>query len=143
MPEETFVLSMLADGLAPKFDALLKTPVKPLSRRRGYVRLVGQVRFATASPRTVGRASPLPDSLAAIGGRDDESFLRVIGASSKAVRPIASAISRRLAPAVYLWDLGPVRLEIGGVPLRQRLRRKVLGLLCFLASHPRPGSIPG
>ncbi len=136
MPEETFVLSMLADELAPNLDRLAEDARKAVVEEAR----VRPSRWSSALRNSVatdgGASVTAARLLAAIGGRDDASFLRVIGASSKAVRPIASAISRRLAPAVYLWDLGPVRLEIGGVPLRQRLRRKVLGLLCFLASHP-------
>jgi two-component SAPR family response regulator len=49
---------------------------------------------------------------------------------------MAARITRRLAPQVLLRDLGPVTIAIGDHEPQRTLRRKVLGLLCFMASRP-------
>jgi DNA-binding SARP family transcriptional activator len=74
--------------------------------------------------------------LAQLGTEDDAIFLRATGATRKPIRPAALAITRRLAKGVYLADLGVVEVSLGGGHLPRSLRRKVLALLCFLASRP-------
>jgi DNA-binding SARP family transcriptional activator len=97
-------------------------------------------RWSSALRELVANDPPIANSaaelLSRIGRRDDAAFLRVAGATRKPLRPMALAITRRLAVPVYLRDLGPVGVDIGGVPIARVLRRKVLGLLCFLASRP-------
>jgi DNA-binding SARP family transcriptional activator len=44
-------------------------------------------------------------------------------------------LARKLAPRVFVDDLGSVEVLIGGTPLQRGIRRKVLGLLCFLTSR--------
>ncbi len=56
-------------------------------------------------------------------------------ASRKALRPHALDLTRRLARHVYVEDLGAVRVLLGNLPVSRTLRRKVLGLLCFLSSR--------
>jgi len=73
--------------------------------------------------------------LSRVGRPEDAEFLRAISASRKSLRPYAAALTRRLAPPVYIEDLGVVRVLLGGAPLARSLRRKVLGLLCFLSSR--------
>jgi DNA-binding SARP family transcriptional activator len=73
--------------------------------------------------------------LAEVGRPEDAEFLRGTSASRKALRPYAAGLIRRLAPPVYVEDLGAVRVLFGGSPLTRGLRRKVLGLLCFLSSR--------
>ncbi len=46
-------------------------------------------------------------------------------------------MTQRLAEKVLIADLGPVEVLKGGSRLRRPLRRKVLALLCYLASRPR------
>ena len=73
--------------------------------------------------------------LTEVGQPDDAAFLRDTSASRKALRPYAAALVRRVAPTVYIEDLGAVRVLLAGSPLARSLRRKVLGLLCFLSSR--------
>ena len=80
------------------------------------------------------------DLLSTIGSSDDAALLRSLAAREKGLRPFASAITRRLAPHVYISDLGIVELRVDEVALNRRLRRKVLGLLCFVSSRPSMAS---
>jgi LuxR family maltose regulon positive regulatory protein len=73
--------------------------------------------------------------LARIGTREDAVHLRTLAARSKRLRPAALELTLRLAPNVYVHDLGPVVTYLGGEPLRI-VRRKVLTLLCFLITQP-------
>ena len=92
------------------------------------------LRIAASAPGpTAAIAAKL---LAAIGSPDDAALLRSLAMHDKSLRPIASAITRRLAPRIEIADLGIVELLIDGVAITKRLRRKVLGLLCFVSSRP-------
>ncbi|MHB8891921.1 MAG: BTAD domain-containing putative transcriptional regulator [Candidatus Limnocylindrales bacterium] len=73
--------------------------------------------------------------LSVVGSADDAEYLRTASVARKAVRPFAVALTRRLAPPVYIEDLGAVRVLVGGSPIARVLRRKVVGLLCFLSSR--------
>ncbi len=73
--------------------------------------------------------------LSEVGEAGDAQFLRDASLSGKGLRPYAATLTRRLAPSVYIDDLGAVRILVGGLPLARGLRRKVLGLLCFLTSR--------
>ena len=73
--------------------------------------------------------------LSLMGSTGDAEYLRTASAGRKALRPFAVALIRKLAPPVYIEDLGQVRVLIGGSHLAKVLRRKVLGLLCFISSR--------
>ena len=138
MPQECFVLSMVAEELSRNLHRLTDDAFSTIMREAA-----GRPdRWSSALRQCIefdGPASNLAATiLASIGTRDDAAFLRSTAAARKSLRPTAQAISRRLAVHVYLWDLGRVELQIDGVTIGRRLRRKVLGLLCFLVS--RPGS---
>ena len=136
MPDESFVLSMLAEELAMVLDRLTddaRARVAEEAMRRPS-RWSSALRQSIAADAEASMMAA--ELLASVGDEDDAAFLRATGASRKAVRPLALAINKRLAPSVFLKDLGPVRLEIEGRSLGRSLRRKVLGLLCYLASRP-------
>ena len=73
--------------------------------------------------------------LVEVGDRSDLALLRSIACTHRRPRELAVALARRLAPKVLVEDLGAVRVTLGGRPLERNLRRKVLGLLCFLVSR--------
>jgi DNA-binding SARP family transcriptional activator len=73
--------------------------------------------------------------LARIGTRDDGAALRTLANDRKELRPSALLITERLARSVQIVDLGRTEVLLGGDSLRI-VRRKVLGLLCFLGSRP-------
>lgn len=73
--------------------------------------------------------------LAEVGAREDAGLVRATAASKKWLRPIAAAMTRRLAPRVHIADLGPVRVSLGDEALDRAMRRKVLALLCFASSR--------
>ncbi|MEO5965725.1 MAG: BTAD domain-containing putative transcriptional regulator, partial [Candidatus Limnocylindrales bacterium] len=70
-----------------------------------------------------------------IGSREDAFQLRALAANRKAIRPAAVRITQRLADPIEIRDLGQVEVWKGGTRLRI-VRRKVLGLVCFLSSRP-------
>ena len=66
---------------------------------------------------------------------DDVGLLRSAASNNKALRTHAVHLSRRLAPNVMVNDLGVVEVLVGSEPVDRPIRRKVLGLLCFLLSR--------
>jgi DNA-binding SARP family transcriptional activator len=75
-----------------------------------------------------------------IGSTDDVSRLREVAHSFKDRRAIglARSLARRLAPPVFVEDLGRVELHVGDRVIEgTQIRRKVLALLCLLVSRPR------
>jgi LuxR family maltose regulon positive regulatory protein len=75
-----------------------------------------------------------------IGTPDDVPRLRVAARSLRnqaGSAVLGRALARRLAPRVYVEDLGRVRLRIGERHVDgSTTRRKVLALLCYLISRP-------
>ena len=135
-PDDTYLLSELAEEVAQSLhratqEALL---LIHLEAQRRPSRWASALRMAIAQG-DAGTRETL-ELLAEVGGESDVGVLRALAAREKAVRPIAAAMSRRLAPTVEVSDLGIVEVRLGGVPLGKRLRRKVLGLLCFVSSRP-------
>ena len=55
----------------------------------------------------------------------------------KALRPSRSRNDTPARASIEIVDLGIVELWIDGAPVTRRLRRKVLGLLCFVSSSNR------
>ncbi len=132
MPDEDHVLSMLADEVCRSLPEL-DTESRLRVTREATLR---PDRWITAL-RMVYQADPLAARLLAdIGNEHDASALRAAAASRKWLRPIAAEITHRLAPRVLIHDLGPVTVQIGVENHVRTLRRKVMGLLCFVASRP-------
>lgn len=87
-------------------------------------------------PQGVSRAVEL---LEIAGDAEDIGFLRSIGKRSSPRLPDSGrGLIRRLAPRVYVEDLGRVSVKVGDriIPGTD-IRRKVLSLLCFLLSRPQ------
>ncbi len=134
--EHAYLLSMLAEEVAqalPRFSPQAKAIVHSEAAGRPD-RWAGALRLA--DERVSGRSRDALEILAEVGSREDASMLRSLATREKSLRPLASAISRRLAPRVQISDLGIVEVVVGEVALKRRLRRKVLSLLCFVASRP-------
>jgi DNA-binding SARP family transcriptional activator len=136
VPVETPVLSMLSEEISGNLHLLTddaRSLVESEARKRPD-------RWASALRLALRRSPPArvraAEVLAQIGSREDAALLRHISGSSKAVKPIAVALMRRLAPAVLVSDLGSVEVTVGGLPLARALRRRVLALLCYLVSRP-------
>jgi DNA-binding SARP family transcriptional activator len=136
LPDEMYLMSMLAEELADALDRITidaRVRIIEECKRRPE-------RWSSALRRSVNgdaAAGPMAAAiLADIGDRDDAAFLREIGGERKSVRPAALAITKRLAPRIQILDLGPVNVAMDGVPIARPLRRKVLGLLCYLSSRP-------
>jgi ATP/maltotriose-dependent transcriptional regulator MalT/DNA-binding SARP family transcriptional activator len=132
---EMHLLSELADEIASSLDDL-DADAMALVRAEAHSR---PQRWAGALCPLV---LPIPRSaravalLGEVGGAAEARELRAEAVRDKSLRPTASAMARRLAPRVEIMDVGMVRLRIGDNVIGRRIRRKVLGLLCFLASRP-------
>ena len=78
--------------------------------------------------------------LETIGTKDDVPRLRAVAKSLRG-RPesmLGRTLARRVAPRVLVEDQGRVSISIGSRSVEgSSIRRKVLGLLCFLLSRPR------
>ena len=92
------------------------------------------LRLAVLGPGKQGAQAGI--HLADIGDAADAAFLRVVATTNKSLRPAAAQITRRLAPIALVQDLGVVSVRLSGGPAIVPVRRKVLGLLCFLATRP-------
>ena len=136
LPEEMYCLSWVAEevvfGLAKLSDDALQTVTSEAKAR--------PARWSDALRASLAASGPngpiAADLLGKIGSSDDAALLRSLAVRDKGLRPVASAITRRLAPRVQVSDLGIVELLIDDVAITRRLRRKVLGLLCFVSSRP-------
>ena len=90
----------------------------------------------SGSPAAAVAASKL---LEPIGEASDVLLIKRAGRRHRVAReldPLARRLARQLAPVVVLHDLGRVSMHVGShrVP-GSTMRRKVLSLLCFLASR--------
>ncbi len=82
--------------------------------------------------------------LEAIGEKEDVRRLRGLARDHKR-RPdtitLGRGLARRVAEPVYVDDLGRVRIHVGSAEVAGSVvRRKVLGLVCFLISRPQMSS---
>jgi DNA-binding SARP family transcriptional activator len=136
-PDDAHLLSFLAEEVArvlPLLGAQASEIVATEMRKRPD-------RWSTALRLVVGGAGKhgvlAASRLAEIGDADDAVFLRAAGAGTggKSLRAAAALITRRLAPGATVHDLGVVSLQLAGRPLIAPVRRKVLGLLCYLATR--------
>ncbi len=133
---DRYCLSLIAEEVSSSLDRLTN---------RAMEQVVAEARLRPARWRTALRhevgsgtqAAPVcAYVLVQIGTEEDASLLRSVSRSKKGLRPHALAMTQRLAAPVYISDLGPVDVLIGDVSERRRMRRKVLGLLCFISSRP-------
>jgi DNA-binding SARP family transcriptional activator len=132
LPEEGHVMSMLAEECCRMLPRL---------REEGRARIAQEARLRPERWSSALRLVFASDAIAAgllaeIGGMDDASAVRAAAADHKWLRPYAAALTRRLAPKVLIRDLGAVHVMIGEAGVERNLRRKVLGLLCYLSSRP-------
>lgn len=136
LPDDSAILSMAAEELAANLHRLSE---------QARARITDECRARPARWRTAlrlaVRSSPAATPLAAgilseIGTAEDLAVLRSLASGNRALRPHVVNLARLLAPDVVLRDLGAVDMFVGGQPVIRPLRRKVLGLLCFLGSRP-------
>ena len=135
-------LSMHADLVASRLNDLDKDAL-------GYVELQAQSfpdRWLSALRRVIQRSPPeasvrAGQLLESIGTVDDVAVLRSLG---RRIRGPSSAtdlgrrLARRVAPRVWIDDLGRVTLHVGTARVDgSGMRRKVLALLCLLLTKPR------
>ena len=137
--DDTYLLSELAEEVARAMHRASPDALSTihLEAKRRPSRWASALRM-TVMEGDAGSREAL-ELLAAVGGDSDAGILRALAAREKAVRPIAAAMSRRLAPVVEVSDLGIVEVRLGGAPLGKRLRRKVLGLALFCRITTRHG----
>jgi DNA-binding SARP family transcriptional activator len=133
---DAFCFSLIAEELASGLEQL-----SPSARNR----VLAEARLRPERWRTAflaeviagtPSASKCADALAEIGSEHDASILRYLSRSKKNLRPPALAITKRLAPQIFIADLGPVDVVIRDRSVRRGMRRKVLALLCYLSSRP-------
>jgi LuxR family maltose regulon positive regulatory protein len=77
--------------------------------------------------------------LAGVGDTADILLLTEIGRAQRSSESLgfAKALARRLGLPVHLFDLGRVRIRVGANLIEgSAVRRKVLALLCYLATKP-------
>jgi DNA-binding SARP family transcriptional activator len=101
--------------------------------RRATRKLLGE---AGTRPGDLRRAVEL---LEIAGDHQDVGCLRVLGRRQQLRIPDAGrTLIRRLAPRVYVEDLGRVSIHIGNrTVVGTEIRKKVLSLLCFLLTRPK------
>jgi len=125
------VVARLADlspaALAVVLDVAVSRPLRWLEPVRRAAAEGGRSGVAAAS------------ILELVGERQDVQLLRRVARGSRDPRTasLGRALARRLAPRVFIEDLGRVRIEIGDRVLEgHEIRRKVLALLCLLLTRP-------
>ena len=136
LPYESAVLSMVAEELAGNLhmltaDARARVAEEAAARPERW-RTALRIAIRAGSPAKSEAAALLSE----VGTADDIPILRSLSAGNRAFKTHAVRLTRRLAPHIYVEDLGAVEILIGDRPLTRPLRRKVLGLLCFLISRP-------
>jgi DNA-binding SARP family transcriptional activator len=141
-PQRVAVISMAAelaiDGLSELTDEAMSIVAEEAALRPQRWR-----RPLREALEARGGASRLPAArlLDLIGDTSDIRPLRLIAKEprrSTGDRRLGKGLAKRLAPRVIVEDLGRVAVRIGSVVIAGgEIRRKVLALLCFLASRPR------
>ena len=136
-PGDRYVLSHLAEEVSRALGLLSAQAVDMVTAemRLRPDRWKSALRLAVQG---AGKHSILAAShLAELGDATDAAFLRSAAEQTKALRPAAASIVRRLALIARVDDLGAVTVRLGEGPEIAPVRRKVLGLLCFLATRSR------
>jgi len=132
LADEAHVLSTLAEELSRQLSTMGED-ARDRVRREAMLR---PERWASALRLIFAADASAAGLLVEIGTSEDAEAVRSAAASQKWLRPYAAQITRRLAPRVLIRDLGSVSIAIGKDGRDRTLRRKVLGLLCFVSSRP-------
>jgi DNA-binding SARP family transcriptional activator len=135
-PGDTWVWSLIAEEIAANMNRLSPAAREVVEREAALrpERWASALRLAIAA--NTDASDDAASLLAIIGSSDDARFLRSAALTTKALRPTATRILQRMAPHVMLHDLGVVDVHLGQRSVKRSLRRRVLALLCFLASRP-------
>ncbi len=138
--EAPVVLNMLADAVVRRLPDLKPSAVETIRReaalRPWRWRSAARLKVHTGSANERLAAAQLLED---IGERTDVALLRSL---SKAIRDprahrLGQGLARRLAPRVFVEDLGRVQIAIGDrVVDASQVRRKVLALVCLLLTRP-------
>jgi DNA-binding SARP family transcriptional activator len=135
------IVSMLADQTMQRLEDLSPAAlsvVRAEARLRPWRwRAAARAHLEAASPAVRREAALL---LEQIGEGEDVVHLRRASRSHRdaTIAPLALSLARRLAPRVFVEDLGRVRIDVGGRRVEGiDVRRKVLALLCLLLTKPR------
>ena len=136
LPDERYCLSWVAEELVSVLALLSDNSLQTVTaeatarpaRWTGAIRSVALVPGPSAARR--GR------SACEIGSSDDAAMLRSLAVRDKGLRPVAAAITRRLAPRVQISDLGVVQLLIDDVAIDEAPQAKGAraALLCLVSS---------
>ena len=135
-PEEQHILSVLAEEVSRVLHRLTPAARSLVSIEAGRRPDRWRTALGLAVTRLGDGRLTAATLLADIGDEADASLLGDVAATTKSLRTAAAAIIRRLSPRAIVSDLGVVRVQVGGRTIDRPVRRKVLGLLCFLASRP-------
>jgi DNA-binding SARP family transcriptional activator len=135
-PDERHVLSVCAEELSRVLQRLTPAALSHVSRQASERPDRWRTALGLAVQHPGAGRLAAATLLAKIGDEADASLLGDVAATAKALRPAAASIIHRLSPRVTIADLGVVRLEVGGRTIGRPVRRKALGLLCFVASRP-------
>jgi DNA-binding SARP family transcriptional activator/tetratricopeptide (TPR) repeat protein len=135
-PQSSYIMSMLAEEIArslPTLTGSARDAVRWEAAQRPE-RWLSALWLAVA--RGPGAAIAATALIAEFGTPRDAARLRELAKGDKQLRSSAVLATRRLALPVLIDDLGSVAIHLGGERVRDRLRRKVVGLLCFLVTRP-------
>ena len=140
-PSFPWHVTFLADVIAPRLETVTDAARAEVVRAAALhpERWRTALRATLASPEQASNisAARLLDS---IGDRSDIPRLRQLARSGRRGRDAANlgrSLARRLAPRVRVEDQGRVGISIGDRDVAgTAIRRKVLGLLCYLVTKP-------
>jgi DNA-binding SARP family transcriptional activator len=136
--EDPTLLSLAAEAIIARADELPPEGLAILRREAQArpERWRDPIRAHLAACRRSDYA--LAEVLAEIGLHEDVGLLRQVLRRNKGRADLARSLARRLAPVVFVEDLGRVRLHVGNRLVEgSEVRRKVLALLCYLLTRPR------
>jgi len=132
------VLTMLSDQVLGRLEDL-SASARDLVHQEASIR---PFRWKQGARFVLGRGAPrgrreAAQLLAEIGESEDVLQLRQAGRALRdaSVARLALSLARRIAPRVFVEDLGRVQVLVGGRKVEGAdIRRKVLALLCLLLS---------
>lgn len=136
------VISLGAELIAPRLsslsgDALGLVHAEVASRRSRWLPAIRGVAVDIHSPSQIAAARLLDE----VGQLEDVALLRGLARRQRLSgndRLLGRSLARRLAPRVFIEDLGRVVIKVGDAEVSSReVRRKVLAMLCFLLTRPR------
>jgi LuxR family maltose regulon positive regulatory protein len=138
-------LTFVADLVALRLDELDDSVLPSIQRARdlhpGRWRLVLRERLTSAQP---GEGLASARLLEPIGERSDISRLRAYARHQRRLpgsSTLGRSLARRLADKAYIEDQGRVSVVVGDRQVAgSAIRRRVLGLLCFLLTRPSMSS---